>query len=234
MKLNGKIAVVTGASRGIGRAVAIRYAEEGAKVVAVAKNKTLLDSLVKEVASKGSVCSQITADVTSEADCRRIVTNVLKMYGRLDVLVNNAGVLGKRAECISVDLDDWKNVFETNVHAVFVMSKLAVLEMIKQRSGSIINVTSGVVPRPHPKWGAYLPSKFAVEGFTLMLSEELKQIGIRVNMVDPGRTRSDMIHAAYPEIDPSTFKPPEDVTEAFVFLASDEARLITGTRIQIR
>ena len=233
MRLKSKVAIVTGASRGIGRAVAVKYAEEGASVVAVAKNEALLDSLVKELIQKGFVSTKATADLSSETDCQKVIAKTLELYGRIDVLVNNAGILGERVEVVSVKVDDWKSVFDINVHGVFILSKLTAIEMVKQKSGSIINVTSGVVPRPRPRWGAYLPSKFAVEGFTYMLSEELKELGVRVNVIDPGRTRSDMNHAAFPEIDQMTVKPPEEITGPFVFLASDEAKRITGTRIQL-
>lgn len=234
MKLKDKVAIVTGGSRGIGRAVAIRYADEGARVLAVARNEQLLNSLQEQLAKNGRSCTKIVADVSVPADCQRIIAEANKLYGRVDVLVNNAGILGKRVEITSVDLTDWQRVFDVNVHAVFMLSKLAAIEMVKQRSGSIINITSGVVPRPRIEWGAYLPSKFAVEGLSLMLSEELKDTGVRVNMIDPGRTNTDMVRMAFPNIDPFTFKLPEDITEPFVFLASDEARLVTGARIQVK
>jgi NAD(P)-dependent dehydrogenase (short-subunit alcohol dehydrogenase family) len=234
VKLKDKVAIVTGASRGIGRAVATRYADEGARVIAVARNEELLNSLQEQLAKNSRSCAKIVADVSTAAECQRITAEAIGLYGRVDVLVNNAGILGKRIEIISFDLADWQRVFDVNVHAVFMLSKLAAIEMVKQRAGSIINVTSGVVPRPRTEWGAYLPSKFAVEGLSLMLSQELKDTGVRVNMIDPGRTNTDMIRVAYPNIDPFTFKPPEEITEPFVFLASDEARLVTGTRIQVR
>ncbi len=214
--------------------MAARYAEEGAHVVAVARSAEDLHSLSDELDRRGHKCSIISADVSEEFQCKKVIEQALHMGGKIDVLVNNAGLLGKRVDLTSLDLDDWRNVFEVNVEAVFVLSGLAAREMMRHNSGSIINLTSGVVRRPYPRWGAYLPSKFAVEGMTLMLAEEVKDAGIRVNMIDPGRTNTDMIKSAFPEIDPSVYKLPDDITEAFVFLASDESKLVTGTRIQIR
>lgn len=209
MKLRDKVAIVTGASRGIGRAVAYKYSEEGARVIAVARNERLLDSLVEQLEKRGRSCTGLVADLAIPANCQRIVADTVKLQGRIDILVNAAGILGKRTKVTSIDLTDWQSVFNVNVNAVYMLSKLAAEEMTKQKSGSIINITSGVVPRPRPEWGAYLPSKFAVEGLTLMLSEELKDAGVRVNMVDPGRTNTDMVRMAFPDIDPFTFKLPE-------------------------
>ncbi|MCL5268590.1 MAG: SDR family oxidoreductase [Bacteroidetes bacterium] len=234
MRLKDKTAIVTGASRGIGRAVVLKYAEEGAQVIAVARNEGNLRLLSEELDKNGLGCTTLAADVSSEVQCIKVVERALELNGKIDVLVNNAGMLGKRVEMTLLDLSDWKKVFEVNVEAVFVLSKLAATEMLKRSSGSIINITSGVVRRPYPKWGAYLPSKFAVEGMTMMLSEELRDTGVRVNLIDPGRTSTDMIRKAFPEVDPSTYKLPVEITDPFVFLASDESRLVTGTRIQIR
>ncbi len=234
MRLKGKTAVVTGASRGIGRAVALKFAEEGAQVIAVARNEENLVSLSAEFERKGLGCTTIAADISSESQCIEVVRKTLELSGKIDVLVNNAGLLGKRVEVTSIELSDWKRVFEVNVEGVFIMSKLVANEMKKQGAGSIINITSGVVRWPSPKWGAYLPSKFAVEGISIMLSEELRDAGVRVNLIDPGRTNTDMIRKAFPDIDPSTYKLPAEITDPFVFLASDESGLVTGTRIQIR
>lgn len=234
MKLEKKVAIITGASRGIGRAVALRFAREGAHVVAVARNEDLLDSLIAEVAKDGGRAVKIVADVSSEDQCRSIVEKTVSLHGRVDALVNNAGILGSRVEVTSISADEWRRVFETNVAGVFMLSKYAAMGMKEKGSGSIINVTSGVVRQPRKEWGAYLPSKFAVEGLTLMLAEELKESGVRVNMVDPGRTNTDMIQSAFPDIPREKFKLPDAVVEPFVYLASDESRRVTGTRIQIR
>lgn len=233
MRLKDKVAIVTGASRGIGKSVALRFAKEGATVVAVATNSSLLDSLLAEIAKEGGTAVKIAADISAESECRGIIDQTVSRYGRVDVLVNNAGLLGSRIEVTAIDPEEWRRVFETNVTGVFILSKYAALKMRKAGTGSIINMTSGVVRHPAPKWGAYLPSKFAVEGLTLMLAEELLHSGVRVNMIDPGRTNTDMIEEAFPDIPRNTFKGPEDIVEPFVFLASDESKQITATRIRI-
>ncbi len=233
MRLKDKIAIITGASRGIGRAVAYKYAIEGSKVVAVARDGALLDSLLAEISKEAGRATKILADITREEECQRIIETTMSLYGRIDILVNNAGFLGSRNDITSTNAEEWRRVFETNTNSTFILSKLAAIKMKERKSGSIINLTSGVVRNPQPKWGAYLPSKFAVEGLTLMLAQELRGDGIRVNMVDPGRTNTDMIVKAFPEIPRNNFKSPDDVVEAFVFLASDESRLVTGTRISV-
>ncbi len=234
MILKDNISVITGASRGIGKAVALRFAKEGARVIAVSRSSLLLDSLLAEVAKEGGSATKIVADVSTESACRSVVDETLSRHGRIDTLINCAGLLGSRVELTSIDTAEWRSVFDTNVTGVFILSKYAALRMREAGSGSIINVTSGVVRHPSPMWGAYLPSKFAVEGLTIMLAEELKESGVRVNMVDPGRTNTDMIESAFPDIPRNTFKSPEDVVEPFVFLASNESRLVTGTRIRVR
>ncbi len=234
MRLKNKVAIVTGASRGIGRAVALKFAQEGASVVGVARNSDLLDALLSEVAKEGGTATRIAADVSKESECVKVIEQTVSLYGRIDILTNTAGLLGSRVEITSINSNEWREIFDTNVNGIFMLSKHASIRMKERNSGSIINVTSGVVRHPQPRWGAYLPTKFAVEGLTLMLAEEVKDFGIRVNMVDPGRTNTDMIELAFPDIPRSTFKLPEDVVEPFVFLASDESRLVTGTRIRIR
>ena len=234
MKLTGKVAIVTGASRGIGRAVALRFAAEGAAVVAVARNESLLDSLLTEISGKRGTAGKIAADVSVDSNCRDIIDQAISTFGQVDVLVNNAGLLGSRVEVTSIEPAEWREVFETNVTAPFVLSKYAAARMKENSSGSIINLTSGIVRHPQTKWGAYLPSKFAVEGLTLMLAEEMRESGVRVNMIDPGRTNTDMLHSAFPDIPRESYKLPDDIVEPFVFLASDDSRLVTGTRIRIR
>lgn len=234
MRLKDKVAIVTGASRGIGKSVALAFAKEGAVVVGVATNSSLLDSLLAEIAKEGGTAVKIAADISVESECRKVIDQTLSRFGRVDVLVNNAGLLGSRVEVTAIEADEWRKVFDTNVAGVFMLSKFAALKMRETGSGSIINMTSGVVRQPRPKWGAYLPSKFAVEGLTLMLAEELAETGVRVNMIDPGRTNTDMIAEAFPEIPRDTFKDPEDILEPFVFLASEESKKVTGTRIRVR
>lgn len=234
MRLIKKIAVITGASRGIGRGVTIRFAREGALVVAVARNANLLMDLENEVSREGLRVETIQADLSSSPVCEEVISRVIEEYGKIDVLVNNAGILGLRAPIVQVTPSEWDMVLATNLSAVFYLSRLTAKQMIKQHSGSIINVTSGVVSKPRPEWGAYLPSKFGVEGLTLMMSEELKDYGVRVNMIDPGGVRTDMRARAFPDEDPAVLKTPEEATEPFVFLASDESHLITGARIKLR
>ncbi|MGC8594708.1 MAG: SDR family NAD(P)-dependent oxidoreductase [Candidatus Kryptoniota bacterium] len=234
MRLVKKISVVTGASRGIGRAVAIRFAREGAIVVAVARNADLLQGLQDEVNREGLKVETVQANLSSSSVCEEILSGVIEEHGKIDVLVNNAGILGLRVPIVQITPSEWDMVIATNLSAVFYLSRLAAKQMMKQHSGSIINVTSGVVPKPRPNWGAYLPSKFAVEGLTLMMSDELRDYGIRVNMIDPGGVRTEMRASAFPDEDPSTLKTPEEVTEPFVFLASDESNLITGARLKLK
>jgi len=232
MRLKDKVAIVSGASRGIGRAIALRFVQEGARVVAFARGDFPHAKSAEH--ETGTSFTYARGDVAAREDCERIVSQTVALHGKIDILVNAAGFLGMRTGLVDITVDDWDKVFATNARGTFLLSKLVVAEMLRRGSGSIINVTSGVVSRPGPNWGAYLPSKYAIEGMTLMLSEELKESGIRVNMVDPGRTDTDMIKDAYPDIDTHKLKKPDEVAGAFVYLASDESKLITGTRIRFK
>lgn len=214
--------------------MAIRFAREGATVVAVARNGNLLKDLENELNREGMKVDTVQANVASSSACEEIISRTIEEHGRIDVLVNNAGILGLRVPVVQITPSEWDTVIATNLNAVFYLSRQAAKEMIKQHYGSIINVTSGVVSKPRPNWGAYLPSKFAVEGLTLMMSDELRDFGVRVNMIDPGGVRTEMRAHAFPDEDPALLKTPEEATEPFVFLASDESNLITGARLRLR
>jgi NAD(P)-dependent dehydrogenase (short-subunit alcohol dehydrogenase family) len=172
------------------------------------------------------------ADLANAEDIRRLIATVRGRFGRLDVLVNNAGILGPHARLADYPDDDWDAVVAVNLTAVFRVSKAALPLM--SRGGSIINVSSGVGRVGRAGWGAYCVSKFGVEGMTQVLAEELRDQGIRVNAVNPGGTRTAMRAAAYPDEDPETLPTPDDLVPIFVFLASAESEGMTGRSLDAR
>ena len=227
-KLAGKSALVTGGSRGIGKAIAAAYAREGAKVLICARNEGEVKRTVEEIRLTGGEIHGVGGNIVVPDDVRRIVAAAVARFGFIDVLVNNASLLGPRVPIKDYPLESWQEVMRVNVDGVFLITQQVLQTMIPRRQGSIINVTSGVGRVGKARWGAYAASKFAVEGFTQILAEEVEESGIRVNALNPGPTRTSMRAAAYPDEDPETLPRPNEIMKAFVYLASDESRSMTG------
>jgi len=228
--LEGKVAMITGASQGLGKALAIAFAKEGAQVVVNARSEESIRLVTEEVESIGAEVLAVAADVSKDADVERMVHETVEQFGRIHVLVNNAGLLGPRVAIAEYPEDEWRRVIDANLTGPFLVSKAAIPHM--RQGASIINVVSGVSVEGRAEWGAYSVSKFGVEGLTQILAAELEERGIRVNAVDPGGMRTDMRAAAYPEEDPMTRITPEDNTAVFLYLASDESKGVTGERFK--
>jgi NAD(P)-dependent dehydrogenase (short-subunit alcohol dehydrogenase family) len=226
--LEGKVAMITGASQGLGRALALAYAKEGASIVINSRSEESIRPVAE--AAEGAEVLSLAADVSNSADVRRLVEAAIQRFGKIDVLVNNAGILGPRVAILDFPEDEWRRVIEANLTGPFLVSKAVVEHM--PEGGSIVNVVSGVSVEGRAKWGAYSVSKFGVEGLTQILAAELKERGIRVNAVDPGGMRTEMRAAAYPEEDPRERITPEENTDVFLYLASDESKGITGERFK--
>jgi NAD(P)-dependent dehydrogenase (short-subunit alcohol dehydrogenase family) len=228
--LEGKVAMVTGASQGLGRALALAYAREGAMLVINSRNYESIRDVVEEIHSLGVEVLGIGADVTSSSDVEDLVDVAVEHYDRIDVLVNNAGLLGPRVAIEEYPEDEWRRVLDANLTGPFLLSKAAIPYM--REGASIVNVTSGVSIEGRAEWGAYSVSKFGMEGLTQILAAELKDRGIRVNSVDPGGMRTGMRAVAYPDEDPTTRITPEENTAVFLYLASNESRDVTGERFK--
>jgi len=228
--LKDKVTLITGASQGLGRALALAFAREGARVVVNARSEESVGPVAREVEDTGAEVLAVAADVSKGADAERLVDETANHFGSIDVLVNNAGLLGPRVVIEEYPEDEWRRVIDANLTGPFLVSKAAIPHL--SAAGSIINVVSGVSVEGRAEWGAYSVSKFGVEGLTQILAAELKQRGVRVNAVDPGGMRTDMRAAAYPEEDPQTRIPPEENTAIFLYLASDESKDVTGGRFK--
>ena len=228
--LGDKVTLITGASQGLGRALALAFAEEGARVVVNARSDESVRPVAGEVEGAGAEVLAVAADVSREAEVERLVRETVERFGRIDVLVNNAGLLGPRVRVEDYPEDEWRRVIDANLTGPYLVSKAAIPHL--SEGGSIINVVSGVSVEGRAQWGAYSVSKFGVEGLTQILASELAERGIRVNAVDPGGMRTDMRAAAYPEEDPQTRITPEENTAVFLYLASDESKGVTGERFK--
>jgi NAD(P)-dependent dehydrogenase (short-subunit alcohol dehydrogenase family) len=222
--LEGKVAMITGASQGLGRALALAFAREGAQVVINARSEESICPVAEEAGSLGAEVLALAADVSRSADVERLVGAAMERFGHVDVLVNNAGVLGPRVPIEEYPEDEWRRVIDANLTGPFLVTKAAIPHM--PDGGSIVNVVSGVSVEGRARWGAYSVSKFGVEGLTKILAAEL------ANAVDPGGMRTEMRAAAYPEEDPMTRITPEENTDVFLYLASDESKGVTGQRFK--
>ena len=228
--LGGKVVMITGASRGLGRALTLACAEEGANLVITSRNADSLDPVAEEAEDEGVEVLAIPVDVSRNTDVEKLVSTAVEQFDKIDVLINNAGLLGPRVPIEEYPEDEWREVLEANLTGPFLLTKAIVPHM--PEGGSIINVTSGVSIEGRPRWGAYSVSKFGVEGLTQILAAELEERGIRANSVDPGSMRTEMRAAAYPDEDPMTLITPEENTAVFLYLASDESRDVTGERFK--
>lgn len=228
--LKGKVVMITGASRGLGRALALACAEEGANLVINSRNADSLDPVAEEAESAGVEALAIPGDIARSTHVETLVDAAIERFGRIDVLINNAGILGPRVPIVEYPEDEWRKVLEANLTGPFLLTRALIPHM--PEGGSIVNVTSGVSIEGRPNWGAYSVSKFGLEGLTQILAAELEERRIRVNSVDPGGMRTEMRAAAYPEEEPTTRITPEENTAVFLYLASDESRNVTGERFK--
>src|SRR5436305_4635975 len=236
-RLAGKNILITGASQGLGREMALRVARDGAGVLSlVAGHGDTLSQVGDDGRKRAPKIDIVTieADVSKPQDIERIVATTLAQFkGVLDVLANNASTIGPSPMPFLLDypVEDFREVLDTNLIGPFLLIKNALPAMIERR-GSIINVTSDAGQVGYPGWGAYGISKFGLEGMSQTWASELEDTNVRVNWVDPGSMNTAMHRAAEPQEDPTEWANPTDVTDVFVFLASDESKGITGKRFQ--
>ena len=230
--LAGKIALVTGATRGIGKAIAEAYVREGAAIFICARNQAEVSTTVQSLRKTGAQIDGCAADVSEPADVERVVQTTVQRYGRINVVVNNASLLGPRLPIADYPIADWQEVLSVNLTGIFLMMQQTLKIMVPTEQGSIINVSSGVGRTGRARWGAYAVSKFGVEGLTQVAADEVRQCGIRINAINPGPTRTSMRAQAYPEEDPFTLPTPEEIAPVFVYFASDRTRGETGQSIE--
>ena len=239
--LTGKIAVVTGGARGIGRAIALALAEEGAEVVINYHHSEERSLAVKEeIEARGGKAAVMQCDVSDYESCERFVSAVAEMYGRIDIWVNNAGIT-KDQLLMRMSEEAFDEVIETNLKGTFQCMRFVSRVMVKQRCGRIINLSSVVGIAGNAGQVNYAASKAGVIGMTKSAAKELAGRGITVNAVAPGFIETEMTSVlsekvqeqAKNQIPLGHFGTPEDVASAVVFLASEQAKYITGQVLQV-
>lgn len=241
MQLTGKTAIVTGGSRGIGRAAALALAEAGADVAVIfAGNTQAAEETVRLIEEKGVKALSIQCDVADEAAVSAMVKDVKKELGRIDILVNNAGITRDGLLMIMKE-EDWQAVLDTNLTGAFHCTKAVARLMMKQRSGSIINITSVVGETGNAGQANYAAAKAGLIGFTKSVAKELASRNIRCNAIAPGCIETDMtavlgedtVDAMIQSIPMGRVAQPEEVAKAVLFLASDDASYITGQTLNV-
>ncbi len=220
MKLKDKIALITGGGRGIGKAVALHYAREGAKLAICARTAAEIDETAKEVRKAGADCLALTCDVSQEEPVVKLIREVEKRFGRIDVLINNAGVMTRPAPLAELEVRKWDYTIAVNLRGPFLVTRGVLPIMIGRKSGSIINVSSSIGRSAYANFAAYAASKWGLEGFTQTVAAEVGGRNIRVNSVEPGYVATKLTGYSGSN--------PESVTDVFVFLGSDDSKNVTG------
>lgn len=241
MKLLGKVALVTGASRGIGRDIAIELAKAGANVaVNYAGSEARANEVVQEIQSLGREAFAVQCDVANADSVAEMVKQTIERWGSLDILVNNAGITRDNL-IMRMKEDEWDDVINTNLKGVFLCTKAVTRQMMKQKSGRIINISSVVGESGNAGQANYVAAKAGVIGLTKTTAKELAPRGITVNAVAPGFITTDMTDKLNDEIKEGMLKmiplakfgEPKDIANAVAFLASDDSRYITGQTIHV-
>jgi 3-oxoacyl-[acyl-carrier protein] reductase len=219
VKLDGQVALVTGASRGIGRGIALALAEAGAQVVLTARSEDRLRVVEREIRERGGKASNLPADLAEESQVRALFARLAEAYSRLDILVNNAG-LGLFGALSDFTAEDFDRLVAVNLKAVFLCCREAMRMMMSRRSGYIINISSVVGLKGYPDQSIYAATKHGVMGITKSLAVEAQPHGIRVSVVLPGGVDTEMLALARPDLTRSKLLRPEDIAQAVLYLLS--------------
>lgn len=230
--LRDRVVLITGASDGIGKAVALAAAAHGATVILHGRNVRRLEAVYDQIANTGQPRPSILPldfEKAGPTEYEQLVTAIDKEFGRLDVLLHNAGMLGERAPIEHYDVAKWLRTMHVNVNAPFILTRSCLPLLRRSEDASIVFTSSGVVPRPRAFWGAYLVSKWGSDGLMHMLADELESApSLRVNSINPGKVRTNMRLQAYPAEDRSVLPAPESIVAPYLYLFGRDSRGVTG------
>lgn len=227
--------LITGAGAGIGRALALACARYGAQVILLGRTVSKLEAAYDEITTAGGPEPTIAPLDLANAQAPayfELAKSIEKEFGRLDGLVHNAGILGQRSPIEHYDMKTWHQVLHVNLTAPFALTQVLLPNLRASADASVVFVSSGVGRQGRAFWGGYAVSKFGLEGLSQVLADECEgNSSIRVNTINPGRTRTAMRAAAYPAEDPDTLPVPEDILNPFVYLLGPDSQGITGQRL---
>src|SRR5579859_196020 len=219
--LENKVAIVTGAGRGAGRVIALTLAREGASVVAVARTKADVDRLVAEITAANGVCVPLDANVAQPADARRIAAQTLERFGRIDVLVNNAGVGGPMSSVEDTPVEEWQRTLDVNLTGPFFFSQAVLPARKEQRCGHVIMISAGAGKQGYPNMAAYCASKFGLHGLAQSLAAEVSDLNIRVTTILPGSIAETSFSGQRKGWTPrpgAKYLRPEDIADTILYL----------------
>jgi NAD(P)-dependent dehydrogenase (short-subunit alcohol dehydrogenase family) len=224
-RLQDRVALITGASRGIGAAVALRFVAEGARVVLVARTRGGLEDIDDQIRTKygdDRAATLLELDLKNLDQVDMIGPTIAERFGRLDIVVGNAGLLGEMTPMNHIEAEIWSSVMDVNLNANWRLIRTTDPLLRESDAGRAVYVTSGAAQGKRPYWGAYAVSKAALEMMVTCWAAETEQTNLKINLIDPGATRTSMRAEAYPGEDPAGVKPPEEITGFFVDLAAPE------------
>lgn len=224
-RLAGRIALITGASRGIGRAVALRFAEEGAHIIATARTQGALEDLDDEIARRGGKASLLPLNLNAAGKIDALGPTLYQRFGHIDVFVGNAAMLGTLSPLTHLPDKEWLPVFDINLHANWRLLRTLDPLLRKSQAGRAIFVTAAIARQPKAYWGAYAVSKAALEAMVKIYAQEVATTPVRANLIDPGRVRTALRAQAFPGEKPDELAPPESITGVFVDLAVPECEM---------
>jgi 3-oxoacyl-[acyl-carrier protein] reductase len=233
-RLESKVALVTGASQGIGKAIAIAFGNEGAKVTATARTTAAIEAVCAEISVSGSEGLAITADVSDEGALQRIVDQTVERFGKIDILVNNAAIIHPKIDLVDFDPELWRQVIDVNLVGAALLTKLVLPGMIEHQYGKIINIASIGGRKGAKGRTAYRVTKAGLISLTESVAAEVKEHGIDVNAICPGGVDTEGYRDAFDtrgRADNPKLMLPEEIAEVAVFLASDASSAITGAAI---
>jgi NAD(P)-dependent dehydrogenase (short-subunit alcohol dehydrogenase family) len=230
----GRVILVTGATAGIGRAIAHDLVVAGATVILHGRNEKSLEALFQELKSLGPepAVAQLDLERAQGPEYQALTTEIESRYGRLDGLLHNAGILGDRTPIEHYDIGLWQRVMLVNVTAPFILTRCLLPLLRQSADASLVFTTSGVGRRGRAYWGAYAAAKAATEALAEVLADELENTTVRVNLVNPGPTRTRMRMRAYPAEDRSTLATPETITPTYLYLLGAASRGVRGQRFE--
>jgi NAD(P)-dependent dehydrogenase (short-subunit alcohol dehydrogenase family) len=228
-----RVIMVTGATRGIGKAVATALVKAGATVILHGKRSNALDRLYRELLPQGPEPAVAVLDLerAQGESYQQLADEIERRYGRLDGLLHNAGILGDRSAIEDYDIGTWQRVLHVNLTAPFILTRCLFPLLRRSDDPSLVFTTSGVGNRGRAYWGAYCVSKFGTEGLAQLLAVENEAAGIRCNLVNPGGTRTDMRRTALPGEDPRTLPEPDAIVAVYLYLLGRASRGVTGLRL---